>query len=394
MAYIARGGFWLGLGQVLTTAATFGLSIAMANLLSPDSYGVYKYVLSINALLLIPTLSGIDASVVQAIARKAEGVLIPGMLTKMRWGFIGSAGALGVSLYYQLSGNSMLAVAFLITAIFVPFTESLDIYNALLQGRKLFRTFTIFNVLTQIISAASLIVTLFLTQNVLILIAVFFLSNTLLNGLFMILSIVYYPPNTEMDPGAISYGKRLSGLYIVSLIANELDKLLVFHYLGAATLALYTIAVAPTDQIKGILKNIQFLVLPKLAENSHRDIKSNLFHKTFILGGIVAAISVVYIIICPFVFGIVFPKYLSSVIYSQLISVGLAAAVCSSVLYSYIEVKRPAKELFQYHVWSNVINISLLFCGVYFFGLIGMVGARITSRFFVFGLTYVLADRM
>ncbi len=394
MVYLARGGFWLVLGQIASSGAAFALSITFANLLSPDSYGIYKYVLSINALLLIPTLTGIDTAVTQAVARKFEGTVIPGMLTKMRWGVIGSFASLAVSLYYYFGHNTTLSLAFFITAIFIPFTESLDIYNALLQGKKLFKTFTLFNSLTQIISVGSLIITALLTHNVLILIFVFFFSNTLLNGIFMVISILHYPPNKETDTDSLGYGKKLTGLYIVSLIANELDKLLVFHFLGAASLAVYTIATAPTEQLKGLLKNVQFLILPKLAENSHRDIRQSFFIKTWIFGGIIAVGVVLYIIVSPFLFHVFFPKYPQSIFYSQLIVISIVAASISAIFYTYIEVKRSGKMLIHFHIWSNVINISSLFIGIYFYGLLGMIIARIISRYFVLLLTAYLAKKV
>jgi O-antigen/teichoic acid export membrane protein len=393
MVYLARGGFWLGIGQIASSGASFLLSIAFANLLTPDSYGIYKYVISIGSLLLITTLSGMDTAVTQSVAKKFEGTVMAGLIEKMKWGFIGSTIALGFSTYYYLQSNTNLCIAFLIVSIFLPFTESLDIYNSLLQGKKLFKTFTVFNSITQIVSTISLIITLIITKNILVIILVYFLSNTLLNGIFLLLSMTSYKSNDLVDENAIIYGKKLSGLFIVSLITNELDKLLVFHYLGASTLAVYTIAMAPTDQLKGLLKNVQFLIIPKLAENIHKDIKKEFLKKIFIFGCITTAFVICYILFSPIVFKIAFPKYPESIFYSQLISISIIAAITAQMIYSYLEVKQSTKHLTYFYVWSNVINISFLFFGIYFYGLIGIVIARIMSRFSVLHLTLYLTKK-
>ena len=393
MVYLAHGGFWLGIGQVASTGAAFFLSIAFANLLSPDSYGIYKYVLSIGTLLLITTLSGMDSAVTQSVAKKFEGTMMAGLYEKMRWGFIGSTISIFISIYYYFQGNPNLCIAFLIVSIFIPLTESLDIYNSLLQGKKLFRTFTIFNSLTQIFSALSLVVALMLTKNILIILFVYFLSNTVLNGIFLLLSIKQYKANDLVDEQAIPYGKKLSGLYIASLIANELDKLLVFHYLGAASLAIYTIAVAPTDQLKGILKNVNFLVTPKLAENIHKDIKESFFKKIYVFGAVISVFILLYIIFAPFFFKLIFPKYPESIFYSQLISVSIIAAILSQISYIYLEVKKSTQTLTIFHVVSNTINVLFLFVGIYFWGLMGIITARIVSRFTIMLLTFHLVKK-
>lgn len=391
MVYLVRGGSWLGAGQIVSTVSAFLLSLAFANLLPADSYGTYKYILSINALLAIPTLAGINAAVTQAVAKKHEGTVFLGMMAKMRWGSLGSILSIIISTYYYFQGNTTLCLAFLTTAIFLPFTESFDLYNALLQGKKLFKTFTIFNSLTQLLSVTSLVITIFFTHNVLIILLVFLLSNTLLNGIFFIATFFLNKPNNDIDTSSITYGKKLSGLYIVSLVANELDKLLVFHYLGATSLAIYTVAIAPTEQLKAILKNIQFLVLPKMAENIDKDIRSNVFKKTYLLAGLVSVCVIFYIFLSPYVFKIAFSKYPESIFYSQLISISLVAAVTSPIFYLYLEVKRSTKGLLNFHIFSNVINILSLFLGVYFFGLIGVIASRIFSRFSVLLLTAILA---
>ena len=142
MIYLARGGFWLGISQFISTLSAFLTSIAFANLLAPDVFGIYKYILSINALLLITTLSGMDSAVTQSVARGFDNTLRIGVKTKMKWGLIGSVISFGLSLYYFLQGNMALTIGFGITGIFVPFSESFDMYNSLLWGKKLFDTQT------------------------------------------------------------------------------------------------------------------------------------------------------------------------------------------------------------------------------------------------------------
>lgn len=391
MVYIAKGGFWLGISQFLTSLSAFALSIAFANMLSPDAYGMYKYILSINALLLIPTLSGIDSALTQSISRKMDGTVYFGLKEKIKWGFWGSLFSIIISFYYFYNDNLTLSLAFFITAIFVPLTESFDIYNSILQGKKLFKTFTIFNSATQLLSSASIIVTIFITQNILTLLFVYLITNTLLNAFFLYVSKNKYLENSEVDHDALTYGKKLSLLYVITTIAAELDKLLVFYFLGPVKLAIYTIAFAPTEQLKALLKNVQFIILPKIAENHNKNILGSLFKKTYFFGGIVFVLAIFYVILSPILFRIAFPKYPESIFYSQVLSISIVAAILGSIFYSYIEVKRSEKHLLKFHVWSNLINITCLFFGIYYYGLFGLIVSKIVSRYIILGLTIKIA---
>lgn len=254
MVYLVKGGSWLGLSQIITIGTGFALSLAFTNLLSPDVYGIYKYVLSIVSLLLITTLNGVDSAVTQSVARGFDGTLAVGLRTKIKWGLLGSFGSLCVALYYYIQGNNILALAFLISAFFIPFIESFDLYNALLNGKKLFKRFSNWNSIKKVIPTVLLISTIYFSQNLFIILAVYFLSALILNVWFYKKTNDELLSNNTVDPESMSFGKHLSVLNILSTLATELDKILVFHYLGAVQLAVYTIALAPVDQIKGILK--------------------------------------------------------------------------------------------------------------------------------------------
>ena len=85
MVYLAKGGFWITAGQAISSGSIFLLAITFANLIPQETYGTYKYVLSITGILSILTLRGMDTTVLQAIARNFEGVLLPVLKTKIKW---------------------------------------------------------------------------------------------------------------------------------------------------------------------------------------------------------------------------------------------------------------------------------------------------------------------
>ncbi len=394
MIYLVKGGSWLGLSQIITIATGFGLSLAFTNLLSPETYGIYKYVLSIVSLLLITTLNGVDSAVTQSVARGFDGTLALGVRTKIKWGLFGSLGSVGVATYYYIQGNTVLAIAFIISAFFIPFIESFDLYNALLNGKKLFKKFSNWNSIKKIIPTGLLITTLYLTSNLFIILSVYFLSALILNIWFFKKTTNDLLSNNLIDPDSMSFGKHLSVLNILSTLATELDKILVFHYLGAVQLAVYTIALAPVDQIKGILKNLNALAFPKFAEQKTIAIKETLAKKTTLLTIGSSVIIGVYIILAPLFFKLFFPKYIESVIYSQVLAFTLIGAIISGFLYTILEARAHTKGLSFFNISTNILNLTILFPLVYYFGIWGAIGARGVSRFTSAIVAYLLVQRM
>lgn len=394
MVYLARGGFWLGIGQFFSSLSALLTSIAFANLLSPDAYGIYRYIISINALLLITTLSGMDSAVTQSVSRGYEGTLDIGVKTKIKWGVIGAIASFFIALYYFFQGNMMLAMGFSITAVFVPFVESFDMYNSMLWGKKLFDVQTKYNIIKKIIGLVSIVVAIILTKNIYIILGTYFISLTLPNIFFFFRTEKKHKKNNDIDSEAIKYGKNLSLINLLGLIVAEIDKVLVFQYVGASDLAKYTLAVAPTDQIKGLMKNINALAMPKFSQKSFSEIKSNIWKKILILGITTTSIVLIYIIVAPLFFNLFFPKYLTSVPYSQILSLSLIPVVIAGFLHTILESQKANKELYKYNIYSNLISIITLWPLVYVFGLWGAIISRVISRIFSVIYSIIILKRI
>jgi O-antigen/teichoic acid export membrane protein len=383
MIYLARGGFWLTLGQTISSISSFLLAIAFANLLPKETYGTYKYILSIASILAIPTLSGMGTAVTQAVARGYEGSLIPALKTKIRWGLLGGLASFILAGYYFYQGNTTLTIAFLISAIFLPFMDSFGIYDSLLQGRKLFDISTKYFIISQIIAIASLIAVLFFTKNLFLILFTYFASWTLMRFIFFKTTLKKFPLNPNQDPQTISYGKHLSLMGVISTVAGYLDRLLIFHYLGAAEVAIYSIAIAPPEQIKSLFKNIGTLALPKFAKRTKEEIKKTIVGKIWKSVLILLVVAVVYIILAPLIFKLFFPKYPESILFSQVFAISLVT-ISLLIPYSALQAQTAQKELHLYTYISSLSQIIFLFIGIYFYGLMGIIIAKIVTRFLNF----------
>jgi len=383
MNYATKSGSWLTVGQIISSASSFLLAIAFANLLPREVYGNYKYILSIFGLLSIFSLPGIGIAVIQAVARKIEGPFHQAFKTKLKWGAVGSLIAIIIGIYYLYQGNTILPIPLFLCALFLPLMQATQIYISLLHGRKLFSWATKFGSMTRILSTASMVGALLLTNSLIWIMFAYLFINTLINTLIYLLTKKKFKPNHQQDEETIRYGKHLSFLEVLGTIGFYFDRFLIFHYLGAVELAIYSLASAPLDQAKKFYGMINAMIFPKFSERNVMEIRRGMKNKFIRLFLITLVIVVIYILIAPYIYRIFFPKYLDSIFYSQLLALslfGFTFLPASTAL----RAKKKVKELYFNYILNFVLQIILMICFITWLGLLGLVIARIIIRILSF----------
>ena len=263
----------------------------------------------------------------------------------------------------------------------MPLVDSLDIYHALLRGKKLFDISSIYGSLSQVGSVASLVITVLITQNLFAILLVYFGTWTIIRFVFFIITIKKHPPNQNCDPKTINYGKRTSFVNILDALVSSVDGILIFHYLGAVNLAIYSFAIAPISQLKSLTGHLPSLALPKLATRSAEEINGLLkkrFATLFIIGII---ISLLYIIAAPYIYQIFFPKYINAVFLSQIFSLTIALALPQTIFSASISSKLTLIPPKMLYLWNLPGVIFLIFALVFVtkLGILGVIIGRLIS---------------
>jgi O-antigen/teichoic acid export membrane protein len=392
MIYLAEGGFWLTLNQGVSSISAFLLAIAFANLLPQEVYGNYKYILSLVGILAIPTLSGMNTAIIQAVSRGYEGSVIPALKTKVKWGLIGGIASLVLALYYYIEGNNTLSISFLISSIFIPFMDSLSVYKSYLNGKKNFKSLSKYDITNTIISTITVLIVILFTKNIFLIIVSYFTSHTIIRLILLKITLEKNKRNNKENIETISYGKHLSLMGVLNTASSYFDKLLIFHYIGAIELAIYIIAIAPPNQLSGLVKNINILALPKLSLIKTENIKKILISKILKISLILSLVSFLYIIIAPFLYKILFPQYLESIFYSQLFSISLILIGPITLLLSFFQAKQKKIILYQYNIIKPIVKIISLLILINFFGVLGVIIAIIITN--VFELLFLSSKKM
>jgi O-antigen/teichoic acid export membrane protein len=189
-----------------------------------------------------------------------------------------------------------------------------------------------------------------------------------------------FPPNKEKNPTIISFGKHLTAMNVLSIVASQIDDILVFQWLGAAPAAIYAFAITPISKMQDfIMGNVTSLAAPKVGEKSEMDLKKIIPKKVLRLTLLILPIVIIYILLAPFVFKYLLPKYAPAIIYTQVLS--LTMLFQSKSLFSLaLTAKAKKKELYIANTVMPAIKIALFLGLLPFFGIWGMVFSIVFSE--------------
>jgi O-antigen/teichoic acid export membrane protein len=392
MVYLAQGGFWLTLELVVAAVFSLILAIVFGHYANQSIYGNYKYVLSIAALLSGISLSGMGVAITQAVSKGKEGALKQGVLLNLRWSIPMSLVALCVGVYYYFQGNPFVAISMCIVAAASPFVYSFQLFDNLLIGRREFSRSALYSMLTNLATMIVLVGALFIGGRAIILVIAYFAIN-IATAAFFYVRTARSTANSEEDPDMLRYGFHLSLMGVIGSVADQIDSITVFALLGPANLAVYTYAIAMPEQIKGVIKNIVPISMPKFAQRSIQEIRGTIWNKVALLGLGLIVIAGLYVIAAPLIFRILFPVYVGSIWYSQIYMVSLTFAFITP-LSGIFQAHKKTKELYVLTNVSSIVLIIALPILVHLYGIMGAIGAQLLYRGFTAGLALVLFLRM
>lgn len=379
LRYFMSGGAWSLFGTALSWIIAIGTTLAFANLISKETFGTYQYILAMADLFGIFILSGIDVAVARSVARGKDGSVYAGLRTKIKWSLVGSLGSLALSLYYFYMGNSTLGWAFAIVAASLPVWETFGMYVTYLQGKKRFDLNNMYEVAAQFVAAVVLIPVLFFSKDVLIILTAFIGSWTVARIFFFFLTMRQIPPNTVVDNEMIPYGKHVTVIGAVNNISTAADRILIWHLLGPVSVAVYTFAQAVPMRATGVIKILNRLAFPKMAEKSGPELKGRLFRSILFLCIPTTVIAGVYVLLVPYVFMWFFPQYLEAIPYAQLAGVPIALQPFSLFSTSLLaQAKKRALYFFSFIM--PVVRLTLFISLIPLLHLYGAVLAVIATK--------------
>ncbi len=379
MVVLTKEMSWLTIGKIVSMATSLILTYVLANFIPQDVFGNYKFIISIFGIIAAFSLTGLGTIVTQSVSKGFDRTFFEAMRVHLKWGFIMTLISVGVSIYYFIKGNEIFGMAMILVAIASPVMQSQIMFSPYLQGKRNFKDDSIYGFWYTITPAIALIITAFLTDSFLILISVYFISYSLISTILNKIVSKQVDLNTEVDNESIKYGKHLSLMGVLGGISSHLDKVLVFHYIGAVELAIYSIALAIPQQLRNLDRLITTISATRLPKLEIYQIKKVLPRKSFLIFLISLVVAIIYILLAPLFFRIFFPTYLDAVFYSQIyVLIMLLSPVI--LMKQTLTAHNKTKELYVINSVMPIVKILGLLIFLPIFGMMGAIIAIFVSE--------------
>src|SRR3989344_3750977 len=386
-SYLIKGGAWLSVIRASSLVVAFFLSILYARYLSKETYGNYRYILNALGIFSFLSLPGLGTSMVYAVARGFEGSFRKTTILQFLSGLFFIAVGVGGFFWFLSQGKTELAFVFLIGSLFMILVEPSTNYQGYYNAKKDFkaRAFSAIGskIFYGLIMLAAILSIRFLGPtpfySLLILVCGYLAASTLPHLFFLYSALKSVPKNAPSEKNLLS------------------DGIIIFHLLGPVELAIYSFAEAIPDQIRGTLKSIgTSLASPKLATKDIREVEeSGLFGKIARFSILLIPAVIAYILLAPYIYQYLYPKYIDSIFISQLLAISLLA-IPGQFLAEGLRATRQIKYASINSFIGSISQIILFIIFIPIFGLLGAAIARIAGRFFSFflsGFLILLAGR-
>ncbi len=379
-SYIFKNLSLLSFGTGISTISALIVAYIFGTFIEPSVYGQYKYILATIGLISAFSLTGASSVITSAVSRGFDGVFFKIKHLQLKIALMPIVISVSISIYYFSSQNYELGLGLLIFGIVSPISQTFLLHQAFLAGKKDFKLKTLSGIFLTTTSTLLLVTAVLILEksNVLWAIAAISIPTLSIPILFYIKSLIKHTHNMKVEEGSMRMCLHLTLLNFIPKIANNLDKVILFQFLGATQLAIFAIASAIPRQMKNLPKDIQSIILPKISQRSLEEINNTIAFRSFILFLIGLSISATYILTAPAIFNTFLPLYAESVIYTQIFSLILLAT--PNMLYKTVflsqHIKRP---LYLSNTIVPISKITILLLLLPSYGLWAAIFAVLTS---------------
>lgn len=325
------------------------------------------------------TLSGMGTAISRAVAKGSDGALPYGFQKQFLWNIgVIIAGAVA-SIYYFIVGKNDLAIAFLMVGFFEALLSGLSLYKPFLVGKELFKENVTIGIWRKSIPIVVILIALLLTDDPIVLVLAYYVSSTISTGLMYRLIRRRYPAPPAPDPELFDLSKHLSIIGLATRITANVDKMLIFYFLGPAQVAIYTLALFPVTHLENLFSLVGQLVLPRFVRHNLSSIKEGLPRKLGIFFCAIAATVLGYILLAKYIFGLFFPAYTEAVLLTQVAMLSMLVKP-RSLFEQTFTAHNMKRSLYTYRISSAVIKIALLVILIPMYGLWGAVWAFLATH--------------
>jgi len=370
--------------------------IVLANISSID-YGKLQFLLAVNGILMVFTLSNITSAVKRGIANKLEGTFLYGFLISYRLVLIVGLLFLGGFFYFSHAGDFILSYLSLIICFYIVFGFLFETsFLEYLIAKRLFKKWCIWKVIIYFLSVTLATATVYFTKSILWYAAcqygiITIISFILWMRLVIVESLVNRYKKKEIDRECFKYSLKMLPVNIFVTVSNKISHLIIGPYLGFTNLAIFSVADQLKEKFKGIIKNIHPAMYSDFVRKDRKQIIIFITKYIFKIGFIGLTISIIAFFIGVGYIKLFLPEdFQKAITYFAILSTGFPVLLISIFFQTMLDAHFRHRELRFILILSYTFRIALIIIFGYFFGIIGVCIAIAVSMWQNFILYYLM----
>lgn len=265
--YVVRGIASILCDQVVLSVFGLAVSVLLARFWSVNAYGEYRHIIAFLSLFNIFMLGGMLTALTVSVAKGCDGDYgrIKSFIKKVS--IIGSLGMYVTALTLHMTDmSSIVTIALLVMGAVFPVAAGSQVWAAVLKGKKQFELLTKYKIIKTIIVNITMIpIIVVLKDNVLLLVLIGSLVPIPID-VYLSRKIGGLISNNGMRDGAIRHGLVLTATGSLTVIARNIDSVIIGSTLGIAQLAHFAIGQSVFNVARMGAKAITGIAIPKAAE--------------------------------------------------------------------------------------------------------------------------------
>ncbi len=316
--YIKNQGLWVLLGRAHLTVAGLLLSIILTRMMTKSEYGEYQYILSILAIFGFLSLPA------------STNVLIRYYGQGYHWAYLFFC----MAVYSYFVGDIYFSLISLVFSVCFPLFYSCDLFEYLLQSEMEHKKLNIYYIVRESIRFVLVIFTYWMLGSIALTVIIYILSITMINSWLYYkvkkeYSIKYRGMDSKVQQKINTMAVNLSLVGILSLVASQIDKILIAKYIDPESLAIYSIGMLIGMSINMFFKSVLSIFNVKLVNHK---VKFRHYLLIFIIGSIVGwLLTYVMSHVIVLVYG---DMYHPSVVYTSIVLSSLGIYLASALYHN------------------------------------------------------------
>lgn len=366
----------------------------LARTMSKDAFGEYNMVLNAIGIAGLTSLTGLNNSLMQAVARGFMGTYRSVVPVAFGSSFLGSLGLLVMSGWYLADSQSQIALGFLAAAVLFPLAYGLTQWKSVVIGQERFHELLLHDGGSSVLTYGSVIATVFFWPgNYVFPLLVTLLVPAICNLIITALKYRQIPFDAGVEHQNIRYGIRTTLYSGLGAIGSNLDRVLVFSFISPAALALYIAASRIPDLLAGAMQDVSAVIAPRLAKHeSYTKRVDRIFTVISMIYGLaIFALAFLAIpLLIPFLFG---DNYADAIPYAQALTCSVAIGNQANMRFRFIRSRIDERGFRDITLFSSAVRLVAFVALVPAFGIIGAIVAIFIYRLALVGIVRIVIKR-